>query len=84
VTAQLDKALKRELLIGGAPYMVTIDPHGVKLVPKGKRKGFELAWESLISGDAALAAGLNAMLAAAPAPSAKQEQRKRSEPRTSK
>jgi hypothetical protein len=33
---------------------------------KGKRKGYELDWDSLVSGDAALAAGLNAMLAAVP------------------
>ena len=40
--------------------MLTIDPAGMKLVPKGKRNGLELAWKALISGDAALATALNA------------------------
>ena len=66
--AKLDKPLKRELTISGQPHVVTISPEGIKLVLKGKRKGYELDWESLVSGDAALAAGLNAMLAKAPAP----------------
>jgi len=66
MTTKLDGPLKRELTIAGAAYTLTIDPHGLKLVPKGKRKGFELAWTSLISGDAALATALNAMLAKAP------------------
>lgn len=34
----------------------------LKLVPKGKRKGQELTWEALVSGDAALSAALNASL----------------------
>jgi hypothetical protein len=41
---------------------VTIDPQGLKIVPKGKRKGLELAWQALVSGDAALATALNASL----------------------
>jgi len=32
----------------------------LKLVPKGKRNGMELAWKALISGEAALASALNA------------------------
>jgi len=43
--------------------MLTIDPEGLKLVPKGKRKGLELAWKALLSGEAALATALNASLA---------------------
>ena len=31
--------LKREVDIEGQPYMLTIDPGGLKLVPKGKRNG---------------------------------------------
>ena len=34
----------------------------LKLVPKGKRKGMELAWKDLVSGQAALATALNASL----------------------
>jgi hypothetical protein len=33
---------------------VTIGPDGVKVVEKGKRKGQELPWRSIISGDATL------------------------------
>ena len=68
MTAKLDKPLKRELTISGRVYVVTLSSEGIKLVLKGKRNGYELDWESLVSGDAALAAGLNAMLAKAPAP----------------
>ena len=58
----LDKSLKRELQIGDEPYMLTISPDGLKLVPKGKRNGVELAWSDLVSGQAALAVALNASL----------------------
>ena len=63
MATKLDKPLRREVDIDGAPYMVTLSPAGVKLVPKGKRKGLELAWKALISGEAALATALNASLA---------------------
>jgi hypothetical protein len=56
----LDKALKREVRIRDRAYIVTISPLTLKLTPKGKRKGLELNWEALVSGDAALAAALNA------------------------
>jgi hypothetical protein len=44
VTAKLDKPLKRELIIAGQPYVLTLSTQGIKLVPKGKRKGYELDW----------------------------------------
>lgn len=56
----LDKTLKREVRIGDRAYIVAISPLALKLTPKGKRKGLELQWEALVSGDAALAAALNA------------------------
>jgi len=59
---RLDKSLKRELDIGGETYVLTIDPTGLKLTIKGRRKGQELAWKDLVSGDAALATALNASL----------------------
>ena len=65
---KLDKPLKREVLIGMHAYVITIDPMGLKLTPKGKRKGYELTWESLISGDAELAVALRAATAKAPEP----------------
>ena len=63
---KLEKPLKREITIGNQPYVVTLSPTGVKLVPKGKRKGTELAWEALISGDAELAVALRAATAKGP------------------
>jgi hypothetical protein len=58
----LNKAVRREVSIGDAPYTLTIDPDGLKLVARGKRKGVELKWTDLVSGDAALAAALQASL----------------------
>jgi hypothetical protein len=62
MATKLEKALRREVMIGDQPFMVTIDPAGLKIVPKGKRKGMEVAWKDLVSGDAALATALNASL----------------------
>jgi hypothetical protein len=62
MATKLEKPLKRELQVNGEPYMLTISPEGLKLVPKGKRKGHELAWKDLVSGQAALAVALNASL----------------------
>ena len=62
MATKLDKSLKREVDIEGQPYMLTIHPGGLKLVPKGKRNGHEIAWKDIISGDAALATALNASL----------------------
>lgn len=62
MATKLDRPLKREIQIEGKPYMLTITPAGLKLVPKGKRKGQEISWQALVSGEAALAAALNASL----------------------
>ena len=62
MATKLDKPLKREIDVGGKPYMLTITPEGLKLVPKGKRNGHELTWDALVSGEAALASALNASL----------------------
>lgn len=58
MTTKLDGVLKRELDIEGEAYTLTVDPDGLRLVPKGRRKGVELRWADLLSGDAALAAAL--------------------------
>jgi hypothetical protein len=60
----LDKPLKRELRIGEAVYTLTLDPEGLKLTEKGRRRGIALAWKDLVSGDAALATALQASLEA--------------------
>lgn len=62
MTTKLEKALKRQIDIKGKPYVVTITPEGFKLTEKGKRKGQELIWGDLVSGQAALAVALNASL----------------------
>ena len=60
---KLDKPMRRELQIGDQVYTLTIGPDGLKLVEKGRRKGIELAWTALVSGDAALASALQASVA---------------------
>jgi hypothetical protein len=62
MATKLEKPLKREVEVDGKPYMLTIAPQGMKLVPKGRRKGYEIAWKDFVSGDAALASALNASL----------------------
>lgn len=62
MTTKLEGALKRELTISGDLYILTIAPEGFKLVPKGKRKGFEMQWSAFVSGDEALATALTASL----------------------
>jgi hypothetical protein len=62
MATKLDKPLRREIQIAGAAYMLTITPEGFKLVPKGKRRGQEFSWQAFVSGEAALAAALNASL----------------------
>jgi hypothetical protein len=64
MTTKLDGSLKREIDIDGAPYVVTLAPDVMTLVLKGKRKGLELRWSDLVSGEAALATALNASLTA--------------------
>jgi len=60
MATKLDKTLKREITVHGKPFVISVSPEGLKLVGKGRRKGLELAWEDLVSGDAALATALNA------------------------
>ncbi|MGJ4730283.1 hypothetical protein [Luteimonas sp. SDU101] len=60
----LDKPLRRELEVDGVAYTLTLDPEGLKLVEKGRRKGLVLRWQDLLNGDAALAAALQASVKA--------------------
>jgi hypothetical protein len=68
LTTKLESPLKRELIVLGKPYTLVVSPDGVALTPKGKRKGYELAWVDLVNGDAALAVALNASLLHGPKP----------------
>ena len=67
MTTKLEGPLRREVDVDGAAYTLTITPEGMALVPKGRRKGYELTWRALISGDAALTTALNASLRLRPA-----------------
>lgn len=57
---KLEKPLKREISIDNEPWVLTIAPDGLTLTPKGKRKGHQLAWKAIVSGEAALSSALNA------------------------
>ena len=62
MATRLDKPLKRELDIDGQPYTVTIGPDGIRVVPKGRRNGPFVSWQSIVSGDATLAESLRISL----------------------
>ena len=69
----LDKELKRQVTVDGVDYTLAIDPEGIRLIGKGKRRPeVELRWRDLLSGEAAMAVALNASLSkkaqAAPKP----------------
>lgn len=51
MATKLDKTIKRELDLEGKLYTVAISPEGVKVTPKGARKGHEVSWSTLIGGD---------------------------------
>jgi len=54
MATKLDKVLKREIDVGGKPYMLAISPEGLKLTEKGRRKGQELSWKDLVGGQGAV------------------------------
>ena len=62
MTTKLEKELRREIEIEGKPYTLAISPLGLKLTEKGRRKGQELQWKDLVSGQAAMTTALNASL----------------------
>jgi hypothetical protein len=62
---KLEGILKREIEIDGKPWVLTLSPEGLKLTEKGHRKGHELKWKDLVTGEAALATALNASLSEA-------------------
>ena len=62
MAVKLEKTIKRELDHDGRAYTISIGPEGVKVVEKGKRKGREISWRAIISGDAQLAEDLKTSL----------------------
>jgi hypothetical protein len=63
MTTRLNAPFKRELEVNGETYTLTVTREGFRMVLKGHRKGVELTWASIVGGEAALAASLNASLA---------------------
>ena len=61
---KLERTIKREIDVDGKPYTVVISPAGIKVTEKGKRKGHDVSWKSIVSGDTALAGDLQASVAA--------------------
>jgi hypothetical protein len=62
MAVKLEKTIKRELEMDGKSYTVQIAPEGIKVTEKGKRKGREISWRAIISGDAQLAEELKMSL----------------------
>jgi len=62
MATKLEKPLKREIEIGGQAFIVTLTPQALALVGKGRRKGIEIRWDEMISGEAALARALQASI----------------------
>jgi hypothetical protein len=63
VATVLAKELKRQVTVDGVDYTVAVDPEGIRLTGKGKRRPeVELRWRDLLSGEAAMAVALNASL----------------------
>lgn len=62
MAVKLEKSIKRELDFEGRAYTVMIAPEGIKVTEKGKRKGREISWRAIISGDAQLAEDLKMSL----------------------
>ena len=60
MATKLDKVLKREIELDGQSYIAAISPDGIKVTKKGFRKGNEISWRSIISGDAGLNDDLSA------------------------
>ena len=73
MTTVLDKTLRRQVNVKGQDYIVALSPEGLKMTLKGRRKGLELSWSALVSGDAALAVALNASVGQLGAQSAAKE-----------
>ncbi|WP_049622069.1 hypothetical protein [Frateuria defendens] len=58
----LDRTLRRQITVDGKDYTVRLDPLGLRITERGRRKGLSLSWQALVNGDAALAAALHASL----------------------
>src|SRR4026207_1390724 len=64
MATKLEKTLEREITIDGKAYMVAISPEGVKVTQEGFRRGPELTWRSIISGEAEMGQQLKSSVGA--------------------
>ena len=64
MATKLEKTLKREIEIDGKAYMVAISPEGVKVTQKGFRRGPELTWRAIISGESEMSQQLKSSVSA--------------------
>ena len=55
MAAKLAEPLRRKLELKGQAYTLTVTGEGFTLVANGKRKGVQMPWADVVSGDAALA-----------------------------
>src|SRR5688500_12613435 len=49
MTTKLEKPLSREIVLGGSPFIVTISPSRLRIAAKGRQKGVEVVWDSLLA-----------------------------------
>jgi hypothetical protein len=66
MATKLDKALKREIMIDGESFTLTLTPEGVKVVKKGHRLGHEISWKQIVSGEPQLTQALEKSVEQAP------------------
>lgn len=49
MTTKIVAPVRREIVIDGQPYTVTISPDGVKITLKGYRHGTERTWRQILA-----------------------------------
>jgi hypothetical protein len=49
MTTLLARPLTREILLGEDAFKVVVSPTGIRLTAKGRRKGVEVTWESILA-----------------------------------
>ena len=47
MATKLDKTIRREIVIDGEPFTISISPHGFRLTRKRFRSGVALSWKTL-------------------------------------
>ena len=51
MTTPLTKPIAREIQHAGARYKVVLSPDGVRVTPKGGRRGVALSWDDVLGFD---------------------------------